>query len=64
MKTKRALNKAYIAFTECDMKDLPEACAAIDVDVKQIKSAPVMIVGEDIWTGADCALAVEEGEVV
>jgi glutaredoxin len=61
---KRALDEAGIEFITKGIEDLPEACDAIGMDVRQIKSAPVLIQGDSIWTGEDCVVAVEEGELV
>ena len=49
---------------EENIDDLIKEVTARDLDHKQIRHAPVMIIpGCDlVWTGADCLLAIEDKE--
>lgn len=64
--TKAALKNAAVPFDEMlidpDMQNLKQACDQIEVDYRDVRSAPVMIANGMVWTGADCLIAVEEEE--
>lgn len=47
-----------------DMKDLISEMEKRDLDHRQIRQAPVMVVTncEVVWTGADCLIAIDEKE--
>jgi glutaredoxin len=64
--TKIALKKAELEYVEkvisSNMHELKAVCAQISIDYKNIKSAPIMIAGNQLWTGADCVIAIEEEE--
>ena len=66
VETKMALKSAGVEFSDemiaPDLQNLKAACDAINIDYTGIKSAPVLIAGGSIWTGADCVIAVEEEE--
>ena len=66
VEAKIALKKANASFTEkaisAEMHELKAACEKIGIDYTSIKSAPVLIAGDQLWTGADCVIAIEEEE--
>ena len=64
VQAKVALEGDGFTFDTLGIDALPEACEAIGMDITQIKSSPVIIQEDMIWTGADCVVAVEEGELV
>lgn len=53
-----------ILSAEENMDDLIEEVTRRELDHRQIRHAPVMIVPECdlVWTGADCLIAIEEKE--
>ena len=46
-----------------DFDELVELCSKHDVDVSTIKAAPVLVSDEGVFTGYDCIVAIEDGEV-
>lgn len=66
VEAKMALQKAAVEYKEetisSDMHELKAVCAEIGIDYKSIKSAPIMVADNQLWTGADCVIAVEEEE--
>lgn len=63
---KKALNNfpLQVLSAEENMDDLINEVSRRNLDHRQIRQAPVMIVpGCDlVWTGADCLIAIEERE--
>ncbi len=50
--------------TEENMDDLIKEVTTRDLDHKQIRQAPAMVVAncDQVWTGADCLIAIEDKE--
>ncbi len=69
VEVKRALENTGLNFemqnisTLPGMKTLETELAELDVDIRSIKSAPVMIAAGQSWYGPDCLVAIEEGEL-
>jgi glutaredoxin len=49
---------------EENMADLVKEVAARDLDYREIRQAPAMVVEgcNQVWTGADCLIAIEDKE--
>ena len=53
-----------ILTAENDLDDMIQELTKRELDHRQIRQAPVMIVSDCdlVWTGADCLIAIEEKE--
>lgn len=63
---KETLTNAGIEYREVDT-ETEYGHAALIADTGRLgivpRAMPVLICGDDIWTGYDCVVAIEEGEV-